>query len=117
MLRDNLENADMSRLMTLKQIQAEKLPVANSRFYEWLAAGQMPKPVKVGKRNLWPEHEIDGWLQELIGRRDRGEMALPMSPGGNLPRSISSRIVGGSPNFALMPTKCMPNSASIAWRR
>jgi hypothetical protein len=32
--------------MTLKQIQTEKLPVANSRFYEWLPAGQMPKPAR-----------------------------------------------------------------------
>lgn len=34
-------------------------------LYKAIAAGQFPAPRKVGRRSLWPEREIDQWIEEI----------------------------------------------------
>lgn len=30
---------------------------------------RFPKPVRIGIRVLWPEHEIDDWIDEQLAKR------------------------------------------------
>lgn len=56
------------RLITLRQIQAEKLPRSRSWIFAELKACRFPKPLEMGGfgPNLWEESVVDAWLQEFI---------------------------------------------------
>ncbi len=44
----------------------------HSKVQRWrhIRAGNFPKPIKVGCRNLWVEREIDEWIANRIAARD-----------------------------------------------
>ena len=44
--------------------------------------GTFPKPVKVGKRALWPESHIQNWVKNLIASQ---------LDGGEAPRDLSEQ--------------------------
>ncbi len=56
------------RLITLRQIQAEKLPRSRSWIFAELKAGRFPEPLEMNGAgpNLWEESVIDAWLQEFV---------------------------------------------------
>lgn len=62
------------RLLTRRQVE-EKTGLTKSTIYERVAAGTFPCPVKVGSRSLWPEHEVDAWIDARIAERDGGAAA------------------------------------------
>ncbi len=44
-----------------------------STIYELIAAGDFPKPIKLGRRAVgWPEAEIDAWRDARVAERDSG---------------------------------------------
>lgn len=45
--------------------------LCRSRIYALIAAGDFPRPIKVGKSSRWLQNEIDFWLQERVQHRDR----------------------------------------------
>jgi prophage regulatory protein len=47
----------------------ERVPVCRAYWYGLVREGQAPKPVKVGKRSLWLEHEVDAWISALAEQR------------------------------------------------
>lgn len=57
------------RLMSLRQIQAEKFPRGRTKIKEMVAAGEFPKPAVKGSGNgsdLWEEEAIDRFLERFI---------------------------------------------------
>ncbi len=58
------------RLLRLKQIVPNKLPVARSTFWLWVKQGKLPQPVRLGARcSAWWEDEVDAAIDEMAGMR------------------------------------------------
>lgn len=46
-----------------------------SRLYEMIAAGEFPRPVKLGPRaSAWVSTEVQQWITERIVERDGGQV-------------------------------------------
>lgn len=56
------------RLITLRQIQAEKLPRSRSWVFAELKAGRFPMPLDTAGKgpNLWEEDVVDAWVANFI---------------------------------------------------
>jgi prophage regulatory protein len=49
-----------------------KTGVPRSTWYELMAKGLAPQPVKLGERSVaWVEDELEAWMRELQTRRER----------------------------------------------
>lgn len=47
-----------------------------SRLYELIAAGDFPRPVKLGPRaSAWVSTEVQQWIADRIAERDGGQAA------------------------------------------
>jgi predicted DNA-binding transcriptional regulator AlpA len=57
------------RLLPLAEV-LRRIPLSRSYWYECIASGEAPAPVKIGKRSLWLESEIGQWVDGLAARRD-----------------------------------------------
>lgn len=68
------------RLLTLRQIQAEKYPRGRSTIYAEIAAGHFPKPIGGCVPNLWEEDVIDRFVEEFVaaakGRQADGQQRI-----------------------------------------
>ena len=53
------------RLLTLRQIQAEKYPRGRSTIYAEIAAGHFPKPIGGCVPNLWEEDVVDLFVEKF----------------------------------------------------
>lgn len=51
------------RILRRRQVQ-ERVPVATSTLYDWIAKGFFPKPVALGGSRAvgWRQSEVDAWL-------------------------------------------------------
>jgi prophage regulatory protein len=47
----------------------ELVPVGRAYWYSLVRDGKAPKPVKLGKRSLWVEAELDAWISALAEQR------------------------------------------------
>ncbi len=59
--------------LRLKQIigPSGPIPVSRSTFYNWIASGKAPKPVKIGPRiSAWPTDRINALIDQL--KREEG---------------------------------------------
>jgi prophage regulatory protein len=64
-------------IMLRKKSLLAKVGCAESTLWMWISQGRFPAPVHLGDNNrvaVWPEHEVDAWLEEKI-RRTRGTAA------------------------------------------
>ena len=59
------DDADMDRYLTLTELRAKLGNRSRSAIYLDLAAGRLPKPVKLGGRLYWPEGDLDAWMRDL----------------------------------------------------
>lgn len=41
-------------------------PFSRQQRWRLIQNGKFPKPLKIGTRNLWLEHEIDSWQADLV---------------------------------------------------
>lgn len=41
--------------------------ISRTTMYKKIKAGEFPKPIKIGKKSLWVEHEINDWIKEQMG--------------------------------------------------
>lgn len=55
----------MQRYLTLTELRAKLGNRSRSAIYLDLAAGRLPKPLKLGGRLYWPEGEVDTHLRNL----------------------------------------------------
>jgi predicted DNA-binding transcriptional regulator AlpA len=46
------------------------VPTSREQRWRLVKAGRFPKPIKIGKRSVWVEAEIDKWIAERIAERD-----------------------------------------------
>jgi predicted DNA-binding transcriptional regulator AlpA len=60
---------EMQTYLTLNELSAKIGNRSRSAIYLDLAAGRLPKPVKLGGRLYWPEGEVDAHLRAL---REKG---------------------------------------------
>ncbi|QRN55917.1 AlpA family phage regulatory protein [Dyella caseinilytica] len=51
---------------------AARAGLGRTTIYAGIAAKTFPGPVKVGKRSLWVESEVDRWIAARIAERDMG---------------------------------------------
>lgn len=42
---------------------AKKLRISKTLLYELKAQGKLPLPTRLGRRILWPAHEIEQWVK------------------------------------------------------
>lgn len=50
--------------------------LSRSEIYRRIAAGDFPKPIKLGPRaSAWPEHEVTAWIAARIAARDEKRQA------------------------------------------
>lgn len=55
------------RLLDEHDLTAKNIrPFSREQRYRLIRAGKFPKPLKIGARNFWPEHEIDEWQAQRI---------------------------------------------------
>jgi len=55
------------KLLRLKQIIPEKIPISKSSWWAGIACGKYPKPMKLGERTtVWRESEIDRLIEEGV---------------------------------------------------
>ena len=56
--------------LTKEQVM-QRVGIAESTLYKWIAASSFPKQVKLrgGKSSRWLEHEISEWQQQQIAYR------------------------------------------------
>ena len=48
----------------------ERVPVSRPTIYRLIERREFPRPVKIGSTSLWPEHEVDQWMNEKVAARD-----------------------------------------------
>lgn len=97
------------RLITLRQIQAEKLPRSRSWIFAELKAGRFVEPLDTGGKgsNLWEEEAVDSWLASFIASaknraKDRAAPTARSMHAKNLAETRRSRG-STSANAATMP--------------
>lgn len=52
-----------------KQILAQ-LAISHTNFYKKIRDGKFPKPVKIGKRSVWPSHEVNQMCEAWLAGHD-----------------------------------------------
>ena len=45
-------------------------PKSRAQRWRLIKAGQFPKPLKIGSRNLWSSDEVDAFIAERLSQRD-----------------------------------------------
>ena len=55
----------MQTYLTLTELRAKLGNRSRSAIYLDLAAGRLPKPIKLGGRLYWPEGDVDAHLRNL----------------------------------------------------
>lgn len=63
-----MELIDIERLRRV--LGGEKTPLHRSTIFKAVKAGNLPKPIKVGKSNRWILSEVNAWLQARAKERD-----------------------------------------------
>jgi predicted DNA-binding transcriptional regulator AlpA len=58
------------RLLDHDAVNERTGPRSKAQRWRDIQAGLFPRPVKVGSRNLWPEDEVDAWIESRIRARD-----------------------------------------------
>lgn len=54
-----------TKYLTFSELRCKLGNRSRSAVYEDLASGRLPKPLKLGGRNYWPEDELDAHLRDL----------------------------------------------------
>lgn len=56
------------RLIRLPEVLA-RVGLRKTKVYALIAAGEFPKPVKLGRDSLWVESEVSAWIQQQVATR------------------------------------------------
>lgn len=49
----------------------ERLGVKKTKLYALLGEGDFPRPAKLGKASVWPEHEVEAFMAQKMEARYR----------------------------------------------
>ena len=58
-------------LLSFEDVSA-RVALGRTRIYAGIAAKTFPAPVKLGRRSVWVEAEVDQWIRDRIAERDMG---------------------------------------------
>lgn len=71
-MTDNTSPFSLLRLPSVKK----RTGLSRSEIYRRIAAGDFPKPIKLGERaSAWAEHEVTAWIAARIAARDEKPQA------------------------------------------
>ena len=68
-------NVDIERLISLDKV-AELLDISEREVYRLIAAGELPRPVKIGRLSKLPLGEVLAYIEKLKSMRDETEMIV-----------------------------------------
>ena len=54
------------RYLTLREVSAKLGGRSRSAIYSDIAAGRLPRPMKLGRRVYWPEASLEAFLQKTM---------------------------------------------------
>jgi predicted DNA-binding transcriptional regulator AlpA len=60
----------MTKLLSREDLAARGIRLNKATLWRKVRDGQFPRPILVGNRHAWPEHEIDAYVETLIAKRD-----------------------------------------------
>lgn len=66
----------MAKKLLIKPIVCERVGCKRSKLDGMIRAGEFPKPLKIGATVVWPEHEVDDWIDARIAERDAALAAI-----------------------------------------
>lgn len=66
---------DIERLISLDKV-AELLDISEREVYRLIAAGELPRPVKIGRLSKLPLGEVLAYIEKLKSMRDETEMIV-----------------------------------------
>jgi excisionase family DNA binding protein len=55
-------------LLTIATAQRQ-IGVSRSKLYQLLGAGDLPEPVKIGRRRYFSERELQAWISDRLATR------------------------------------------------
>lgn len=58
------------RLLRLPQV-LDRVGLKKTALYERIRDGEFPRPAKQGRANVWPEDEVEAYVERVIQSRDR----------------------------------------------
>lgn len=58
------------RLLRLPQV-LDRVGLKKTALYERIRDGKFPRPAKQGSANVWPEDEVEAYVERVIQSRDR----------------------------------------------
>ena len=58
------------KLLRLKQIIPNKVPLSKAKLYGMMRDGEFPKPIKYGRSSFWLESDVDKWVDELCNQSE-----------------------------------------------
>lgn len=79
------------KLLTLPEVLAE-VRCQKSLWYHQVRSGQAPRPVKIGNRALWLEHEIECFKLALLQRRTE---VHGINAAGSMLNSLDAKFISG----------------------
>jgi predicted DNA-binding transcriptional regulator AlpA len=79
------------RLLTRRQIQAEKFPRSRSWIFAEIAAGRFPKPIGGCVPHLWEESVIDEFVEAFVAKAKRRESETGKSRKAAAARASAAR--------------------------
>lgn len=70
MLADATTGAKPLVFLRAKEV-CERLGVKKTKLYALLSEGDFPLPAKLGKASVWPEHEVEAFMERRLEARYR----------------------------------------------
>ncbi len=67
-----MADKEPERLLTIHGV-CDQAGVRSSFIYERMKEGKFPQSIRVGRRAMWLQSEIQAWIQEMV----RGSRPLP----------------------------------------
>jgi predicted DNA-binding transcriptional regulator AlpA len=67
------------RLLDKAGPRAKGISWNGSTLWRKSVAGEFPKPLVVGNRNMWIEAEVDQFIENLIAARDSADADAPVT--------------------------------------
>jgi len=62
---ETMSDKEPERLLTIHGV-CDQAGVRTSYIYERMKEGKFPKSIRVGRRAMWLQSEIQTWIQEMV---------------------------------------------------
>lgn len=70
-MQHGITNSETNDRLLKRPEVLKRVPLSSSTLYEMMAAGQFPRPIKIGKQSVaWRESDIEKWIQSRVDLRN-----------------------------------------------